>query len=300
MLTALLGDAIASNLFLLGYAYQRGLVPVSAEAIERAVELNGVAIGFNRHAFRWGRWAALDRATVEHIAAPTVHVEERLSETLDEVVARRVRFLTSYQDTAYARRYERLVRRTESAERQAAPGRTALAEAVARNLFKLMAYKDEYEVARLYTDGTFLRDLNRQFEGDFTLEFHLAPPLLAKRDRATGHLKKQRYGAWMLRAFAVLAKLKFLRGTPLDLFGRSEERKLERSLIVEYEAMIGELIGALNRENHALAVELARIPEQIRGFGHVKLANLAAARQKQESLLEAFRSPPAPHAIAAE
>jgi indolepyruvate ferredoxin oxidoreductase len=298
--TALLGDAIASNLFLLGFAYQKGLVPVSAEALERAIELNGVAVDFNHHAFRWGRWAALDRAAVEQIAAPTAHAEERFSQSLDDIIARRVQFLTGYQDAAYARRYERLVRRAEAVERQAAPGAAGFAEAVARNLFKLMAYKDEYEVARLYTDGTFLRDLHRQFEGAFTLEFHLASPLLAERDPKTGHLKKRRYGPWMLRAFAVLARLKFLRGTPLDPFGRSAERKLERSLIGEYEAMVGELMGALNRDNHALAVELARIPEQIRGFGHVKLANLAAAREKQQKLLDAFRSPPAPHAIAAE
>jgi len=163
-----------------------------------------------------------------------------------------------------------------------------------------MAYKDEYEVARLYTDGSFLRALHRQFEGDFTLEFHLAPPLLAERDPVTGHLKKRRYGPWLLRAFGVLAKLKFLRGTPLDLFGRSEERKTERALITEYEVLIDELVAGLDRDNHALAVALAGIPEEIRGFGHVKLANLSAARAKQAKLLAAFRTPPAPHAIAAE
>jgi indolepyruvate ferredoxin oxidoreductase len=296
--TALLGDSIASNLFLLGYAYQKGLVPVAAEAIERAIELNAVAVGFNHRAFRWGRWAALDRVAVERIAAPNAEPSERLSQTLDEVIARRVDFLTHYQNAAYAARYQRLARRAERAEREKASGGSAFAEAVARNLFKLMAYKDEYEVARLYTDGTFLRTLNRQFEGDFTLEFHLAPPLLAERDSATGHLKKRRYGTWMLRAFALLARLKFLRGTPLDIFGRSEERRTERRLITEYEAMIDELIAGLNRDNHALAVELASIPAQIRGFGHVKTANLAAARAKQEKLLASFRSPP--HALAAE
>jgi indolepyruvate ferredoxin oxidoreductase len=298
--TALLGDAIATNLFLTGYAYQRGLLPISAEALERAIELNGVAVDANRRAFRWGRYAALDRAAVERVAAPTAPAEERVAQSLDEIVARRVRYLTDYQDAAYAKRYERLVRRAESAERQRTPGATGLAEAVAKNLFKLMAYKDEYEVARLYTEGSFLRALHRQFDGDFTLEFHLAPPLLAERDPVTGHLKKRRYGRWMLRAFKVLAKFKFLRGTPLDLFGRSEERKLERRLIVEYEALVDELLAGLMHENHALAVELAKTPERIRGFGHVKLANLAAARAEQEKLLAAFRMPPAPHAIAAE
>ena len=295
--TALLGDSIATNLFITGYAYQQGLIPVGAAAIERAIELNAVAVDVNRHAFRWGRWAALDRAAVERIAAPSAPVVERLAETLDEIIARRSRFLRGYQDGAYAQRYEQQVRRAEAAERRQAPGATGFAEAVARNLFKLMAYKDEYEVARLYTDGAFRQQLHRQFEGDFTLEFHLAPPLLAERDATTGHLKKRRYGPWMLRAFAALAKLKFLRGTPLDLFGRSEERKVERALITEYEALIDELIAGLNRDTHALAVEIARIPEQIRGFGHVKLANLAQARVKQEKLIQAFH---VPHAIAAE
>jgi indolepyruvate ferredoxin oxidoreductase len=192
------------------------------------------------------------------------------------------------------------VRRAESAERQRVPGSTAFAEAVAKNLFKLMAYKDEYEVARLYTDGAFLKNLHRQFEGDFTLEFHLAPPLLAERDPRTGHLKKRRYGPWMLRAFAVLATLKFLRGTKLDPFGRSEERRTERRLIADYEAMLDELVAALAPDSLGLAVELAALPEQIRGFGHVKLANLAATRAKQATLLAAFRSPPPSQALAAE
>ncbi len=295
--TALLGDSIATNLFITGYAYQRGLIPVAAAAIERAIELNAVDVDVNRHAFRWGRWAAVDPAMVEHIAAPSAPVAERLSETLDEIIARRVGFLTRYQDRAYAQRYERLARRAESAERRQAPGASGFAEAVARNLFKLMAYKDEYEVARLYTDGEFRRSLERQFEGDFTLEFHLAPPLLAERDATTGHLKKRRYGPWMLRAFAVLARLKFLRGTSFDPFGHSEERQIERRLITDYEALVDELIAGLTRDTHALAVEIAGIPAQIRGFGHVKLANLAAARAKQEKLLASFHTP---HAIAAE
>jgi indolepyruvate ferredoxin oxidoreductase len=298
--TALLGDSIATNLFVLGYAYQQGLVPVAAAAIEEAAALNAVAVEFNRRAFRFGRWAALDRAAVERVAAPTAHIEEQFSRNLDETIARRVDFLTRYQNVAYAQRYERLVRRAEGAERQRAPGSSAFAEAVAKNLFKLMAYKDEYEVARLYTDGAFLKNLHRQFEGDATFEFHLAPPLLAKRDLRTGHLKKRRFGPWMLHAFAVLAKFKFLRGTKLDPFGRSEERRIERRLIVDYEAMLDELVIALAPDSHSLAVELAALPEQIRGFGHVKLANLAAAQSRQSTLLAAFRSPPPPQAIAAE
>ena len=192
------------------------------------------------------------------------------------------------------------MRRVGQRERERLPGESALTESVARNLFKLMAYKDEYEVARLYTDGSFLKELDRQFEGDFTLEFHLAPPLLANRDPATGRLKKRRYGPWMMQAFRLLARLKFLRGTALDPFGRSEERRTERRLITEYEALLEELLVELTPDNHRLAIALARIPEQIRGFGHVKAENLAKARAEQEKLLEAFRAPPAPHAIAAE
>jgi indolepyruvate ferredoxin oxidoreductase len=298
--TALLGDAIATNLFILGFAYQKGLVPLSAAAIERAIALNAVAVDFNHRAFRYGRWAALDREAVERIAQPAAGIGERLPESLAEMVARRMAFLEDYQNAAYAGRYRRLVRRAEAAEALRTPGEHGLAEAVARNFFKLMAYKDEYEVARLYADGSFEKKLAQQFEGDFRLEFHLAPPLLAGRDPATGHLKKRRYGAWMMTAFRLLAKLKFLRGTPLDPFGHTEERRIERRLAGEYEALVDELIAGLSHENHAVAVELARIPEQIRGFGHVKTANLAEARARQEKLLAEFRSPSAPRAIAAE
>ena len=298
--TALLGDAIATNLFLLGFAYQKGAIPVSAAAIDQAIELNGIAVDANRRAFAWGRWAALDRAAVEAAAAPTAAPAETVSQTLDEIVARRRDFLTRYQDAAYAQRYERLVRRAERAERERTPGRTGFAEAVARNLFKLMAYKDEYEVARLYSDGRFREQLERQFAGDYTLEFHLAPPLLAERDPQTGHLKKRRYGPWMLRVFGMLAKLRFLRGTPLDPFARSEERRTERRLIGDYEAVIDEIIGDLREDNHALAVELATLPDEIRGYGHIKMDNLAKAQARQEKLLLSFRAPPSPHAIAAE
>jgi indolepyruvate ferredoxin oxidoreductase len=298
--TALLGDAIATNLFLLGFAYQKGAIPVSAAAIDQAIELNGVAVDANRRAFAWGRWAALDRAVVEAAATPTAAPAETVSQTLDEIVARRRDFLTRYQDAAYAQRYERLVRRAERAERERTPGRSGFVVAVARNLFKLMAYKDEYEVARLYSDGRFREQLERQFAGDYTLEFHLAPPLLAERDPQTGHLKKRRYGPWMLRVFGMLAKLRFLRGTPLDPFARSEERRTERRLIGDYEAVIDEIIGDLRDDNHALAIELAALPDEIRGYGHIKMANLAKAQARQERLLLSFRAPPSPHAIAAE
>jgi len=296
----LLGDSIGANLFLLGYAFQKAWVPLSAGAIERAIELNGVAVDFNKQAFLWGRRAGHDRAAVERIAAPHGVGGETLSRSLEEVIARRVDVLTRYQNAAYAKDYLAFQRQVASVETARVPGSAGLSEAVARNLFKLMTYKDEYEVARLYSDGTFAKQLRERFEGDVTLEFHLAPPLFAERDPATGHLKKQSYGRWMLPAFKLLAALRFLRGTALDPFGYTAERKVERALIGEYRGMIAALLPVLSPDNHATAVALARLPERIRGFGHIKDASLAVARMEQEKLLAAFHAFPSPHAIAAE
>ncbi|MGE0715881.1 MAG: indolepyruvate ferredoxin oxidoreductase family protein [Alphaproteobacteria bacterium] len=289
--TALLGDSIAANLFMLGFAYQKGLVPVSGAAIERAIELNAVAVEFNRQAFRWGRKAAHDLPAVERQVRPApLDAPRKLAQTLDEVVARRVEELTRYQDAAYAARYETLVRRVEHAEKERAPGMSGLAEAVARWYYQLLAYKDEYEVARLYTDGTFRRRLEEQFEGDFKLRFHLAPPLLAPRDES-GHLKKRAYGPWMMHAFRVLAGLRGLRGGAFDPFGYTAERRAERQLIADYERTVEELIGALDHDNHRIATEIASIPDRIRGYGHIKEANLKSARQAEAMLLAAFRDP---------
>jgi indolepyruvate ferredoxin oxidoreductase len=299
--TGLLGDSIATNLFMLGYAYQRGLVPVSAAAIARAIELNGVAVAFNRSAFDWGRRAAVDPAIVEARAVPrdALPPSHRLSQTLDEAIARRIAFLTQYQDAAYAERYAARIRQLREAEAARIGDSTALTDAAARALFKVMAYKDEYEVARLYTDGDFLRRVADQFDGPYELRFHLAPPLLADRDPATGHLQKRVYGKWMLGAFRLLARLRGLRGTWLDPFGRTAERRAERRLAAEYEAVLVEIGRALTPENHAIAVELARLPQEIRGFGHVKEANLRQAKAKEAVLLAQFRSPPAPQTLAA-
>jgi indolepyruvate ferredoxin oxidoreductase len=291
--TALLGDSIATNLFMLGYAFQKGLVPVSAEAIERAVGLNGVAVEANKQAFLWGRRAAHDPAAVERIVAeadpePETH---RIATTLDEIVARRIDFLTAYQDAAYAERYRALVDRVRRVEAEKARGRTGLAEAVARAYFKLLAYKDEYEVARLYTDRAFLERLHAQFEGEFRIEFNLAPPLLARRDPETGHPQKRSFGPWMLTAFRMLSALKGLRGTRFDPFGYGAERKMERRLIAEYEDTVETLIAGLDHDKHALALEIAAIPEQIRGFGHVKQANAERAKRREAELLAAYRAP---------
>jgi indolepyruvate ferredoxin oxidoreductase len=291
--TALLGDSIATNLFMLGFAFQRGLIPVSGEAILKAIELNGVALEMNTQAFLWGRRAAVDLAAVEKIAAPrSVPPAKQISRSLDEMVARRTAELTAYQDSAYAQRYRALVERVRAAEADKAKGRTGLAEAVARYYHKLLAYKDEYEVARLYTDGDFLKALHQRFEGDFKLQFHLAPPLLAPRDPVTGELQKRAYGRWVFTAFKLLAGLKGLRGTWLDPFGRTAERKRERALIAEYEAVVEELIAGLGHDNHALAVEIASVPEHIRGYGHIKDRHLAEAKAHEAELLAAFRAPP--------
>jgi indolepyruvate ferredoxin oxidoreductase len=289
--SALLGDAIATNLFVVGFAYQQGLLPVSAVAIERAIEVNRVAVAMNQSAFRWGRRAALDLAAVEAAAIPATASDGGRSRTLDELIERRIAHLTAYQDAAYAARYRRLVERVRAAD--AAVGRSALSEAVARYYAKLLAYKDEYEVARLYTDGTFMAEIGRRFEGRPRLELHLAPPLLAPRDPATGHLKKRTYGPWIFTAMKYLARMKRLRGRWLDPFGHSEERRTERRLIADYERVIEELLAKLSADNYGLAVEIAQIPEQIRGYGHVKQRHLAAARRREAELLAAFRAPAA-------
>jgi indolepyruvate ferredoxin oxidoreductase len=296
--TGLLGDSIATNLFMLGYAWQNGLVPLSAAAIERAIELNGVAVAFNKAAFLWGRRAAHDPAAVRRAALPAPAA--RAAETLDEVIGRRAEFLTQYQDAAYAERYEALVRKVDRAERDKAPGRAGLADAVARGLFKRMAIKDEYEVARLWSETDFLRKVADQVEGDYRFQFHLAPPAFAARDAVTGRLQKRAYGPWMLRVFRILAKARRLRGTVFDLFGRTEERRMERRLLAEYETLVGELAAALTPENHATAVELARLTLGIRGYGHVLEANRARIKKEEEALLARFRSPPPPQALAAE
>ena len=285
---ALVGDAIGANLLLVGYAWQKGLIPLSREAIERAIEVNGVQTDFNRRAFLWGRRAAHDLAAVEAVIG-TATQKPAAPRTLDETIAHRAEFLTAYQDAAYARRYSDRVARVREVEARRVPGRTDLAEAVARNLFRLMAIKDEYEVARLWTDGSFLRQLGQEFDRWDALEVHLAPPLLAERDAITGHQKKRRYGPWMLRAMRLLPRLKRLRGTAFDPFGRTAERRMERRLLAEYETLLDELVQGLDPPNHATAVELARIPEQIRGFGHVKEASVGRARAAWTDLLAAFR-----------
>jgi indolepyruvate ferredoxin oxidoreductase len=301
--TTLLGNAIAANMFTLGYAYQIGRVPLTAAAIEKAIELNGEAVKMNLAAFTWGRRAAAEPEVMAKLIGELKSPgdEFKLSETLDEVIDRRVTFLTGYQSARYAKRYRTLVERVRAVEAKAAPGETALTDAVARSLFKLMAYKDEYEVARLYTDGHFERQVATAFEGEnLTYEFHLAPPLLARKDPVTGLPRKMTFGPWMMKAFRALAPLKVLRGTPLDVFGYTQERRTERQLIRDYEDLVREILEKLTPDNHATAVGLANVPQKIRGFGHVKERNLKAAKAEEADLLARFRTPVQPLPLAAE
>jgi len=285
--TKLLGDSIFTNPLMLGYAWQQGRVPLSHAALMRSIELNGVQVEKNKQAFEWGRRCAHDLASVQAQFAAAQVIEFVKKPSLLETIRKRVDFLTGYQDADYAAQYAAVVERVKAAE--APLGGTRLSEAVARNLFKLMAYKDEYEVARLHTDPAFLAKLSDQFEDGFKLKYHLAPPLLAaKNDK--GQLVKKTYGAWMQRAFGVLARLKGLRGTAFDVFGYTAERRTERALVGEYRALVDELLPALSAERLADAVALAALPDEIRGYGHVKERNLEKVRAKWDSQLAAWRA----------
>ncbi|MCW5661369.1 MAG: indolepyruvate ferredoxin oxidoreductase family protein [Burkholderiaceae bacterium] len=292
----LLGDSIYTNPLLLGYAWQKGRVPVSRAALLRAIELNGMQVDNNKAAFEWGRRCAHDMSAVTTLFQAAQVIEFVKKPSLDEVVSKRVEFLTGYQDAAYAARYKSFVDKVRAAE---APltATHKFSEAVARYLFKLMAYKDEYEVARLHTDPAFTSKIESMFEGDYKLVHHLAPPLTARRN-AKGELVKRPFGPWMRTAFGVLARLKGLRGTAFDPFGRSEERRTERALIEQYRNCIDELLRDLSIERLQLAAEIARIPEEIRGYGHVKARHLAAARPKWEQLMARWRSGEASAAVA--
>jgi indolepyruvate ferredoxin oxidoreductase len=282
-----MGDSIYTNPLMLGYAWQKGWVPLARESILRAIELNGVAVDNNKAAFEWGRRAAHDPQAVAALAGPGAQVIEfRKRETLESLVARRVEFLTAYQNGRYAEESRALVEQVRAAE--APLGKTTLAETVAKSLFRLMAYKDEYEVARLHADTGFREKVAAQFEGDFAIHYHLAPPLIAKRNEK-GELVKRKFGPSTYTLFKVLARLKFLRGSVLDVFGHSEERRMERALIGQYRDTVRELLAKLQPGNHALAVEIAGLPDKIRGYGHVKERNLAAVRPQWEQLMQQWR-----------
>ncbi len=290
-----MGDAIYLNVFLLGVAYQRGLVPLSAAAIGKAIAMNGAAVARNQEAFARGRAAAADT-----IPAPAAVAPE--AEALEALIARRVADLTAYQNARYARRYAEFVTRVRTAEgARLGIGEERLARAVAIQLHRLMAYKDEYEVARLHADPAWQAQLARGFTGTQRIELHLAPPLLAKRDPDTGLPRKMVFGPWMLRAMGWLRHGKALRGTALDPFGRTEERRTERALIEEYRAGIERLLRRLTPATHATICDWAEAAAGIRGFGHVKAATIGKARERMAAIEASLDAPaPAKQLVAAE
>ncbi len=299
--TVLLGSSLAANMLLLGFAWQRGYVPLSEDSILAAVTLNGEAVEMNRQAFLWGRRAA---AAPERIAqmlsrAKRPAESQRLSETLEEIITRRSDELTAYQNAAYAQRYRMRIARIEAAEQAKVPGNKALTEAAARSLFKLMAAKDEFEVARLYSNGAFAEEVTAAFDRKPKMEFHLAPPVLG-RTNGKGEPIKMSFGPWMMWVFKGLAAAKVLRGTPFDIFGRMPERRQERQLRDDYDALLDEIILGLSADNHALAVALASLPEKIRGFGHVKQRHIESAKAEEKALLAQFRAGPNELRLAAE
>jgi indolepyruvate ferredoxin oxidoreductase len=291
-----LGDAIYTNPMMLGYAWQKGWIPLQRASLMRAIELNAVAVENNRTAFEWGCRAAVDPAAVQRLLKPAQVIaftprRKAGKESLDAMVQFRVDFLTQYQNAAYADQYRSFVDKVRAAEAALGAAESMpLSEAVARYLFKLMAYKDEYEVARLHSDAGFAAQVQARFEGDYQLNYHLAPPLFAKRNEK-GELQKQKFGAWMGGAMRLLARLKFLRGSALDVFGRSEERQAERAMITEYREAITAMLPTLKPGNRDAAAAFARVPEQIRGFGHVKARHMTAARQQWALLLERYYQP---------
>jgi indolepyruvate ferredoxin oxidoreductase len=288
---ALMGDAIAANMMMVGIAWQKGLIPLSRAAIERAIELNGVSVDMNRKAFTWGRCIAVDPERVERMVSggQVIQLHRRpKAQSLDELVARRVEFLTDYQDAAYAKRYTALVDAVRAVDRSP---QQALAKAVAQGWFKLLAAKDEWEVARLYTSEAFRKELEQTFEGDYTLHFHVGGGPFARTDPATGKPLKREVGPWLMRAFAVMAKLRRVRGTWLDPFRNSEERQLERALAAQYEQDVRRIVAGLTEANHDTAVAIASLPSKIRGYGHVKKASADAAAAERERLLQQFDQP---------
>ncbi|MDQ5886746.1 MAG: Indolepyruvate ferredoxin oxidoreductase, partial [Pseudomonadota bacterium] len=289
--TALLGDSIASNMFMLGYAWQHGLIPVSESAILGAIRLNGAAVEMNQQAFLWGRHAAVDGARVERLAFPELEqtIQRALETTLQDIVEHRTSYLRAYQNDAYAQRFQQRVQAVAALESRLLPGSEVLTRSVAKSYFKLLAYKDEYEVARLYGDGEFESELRRQFGGDFSLQFHLGASWMQRG----GKPRKFDLGPWLMPLFRVLSKLRWLRGTRFDPFGWQADRRLERQLIRRYEHTLDTLMIGLHNDNLQLAAEIASLAEKIRGYGHIKQANADKILPQWDALLARFQQQPA-------
>ena len=299
----LLGDSIATNMMMMGYAYQMGLLPLSAGSIEQAIEVNGVAIKMNQQAFQLGRLAAADPARLATMMKgqdETVAPRSLDAMSLDEIIAHRSAFLRDYQNEKLARRYRDLVKQVRDAALDGGFG-DELPRAVAINYAKLLAYKDEYEVARLFTDGRFEQQMRDQFDGDFKFSFNLAPPILSSGKDALGRPRKRAFGAWLLPVFRGLATLRGLRGTPFDIFGYSADRKLERDLIAGYEKDVAHVLTVLSPLTLDTAIEVLSLPDRIRGFGPVKEKSVQAAKLRYAQLAKDLANPPpAPRQIAAE
>jgi indolepyruvate ferredoxin oxidoreductase len=285
------GDAIATNIMMLGFASQKGTLPISPQALAKAIELNGVAVKMNLLAFNWGRRIAEKPEEAIRLMSEA-HGAPGEPETLEQLINRRAEFLTGYQNATYAGRYRDLVAKVGAAEAKLGKKRD-LTNAVVRFYFKLMAYKDEYEVARLFIDGSFEKHLKETFDGDLKMTFNLAPPVFSGKPLPNGRPRKREFGQWMLPVFRMLAKMKRFRGTALDVFGYTAERKMERRLIADYETMIEDLLPKLSEKNYRFATALARIPDEIRGYGPVKEKAVEKAEKGRAALLAQFKNPPA-------
>jgi indolepyruvate ferredoxin oxidoreductase len=288
--SALLGDSIGANVLMLGFAFQRGLLPVSGAALYRALELYGRNVEENKLAFDWGRFAAESPEQVERLA---LEGSAPVTASLPEAIARREEFLVGYQNRAYAERYRARLARIAAVEQRVRPGSSNLQDAVARNYFSVLAYKDEYEVARLHTESGFVESVKRNFGDDARMSFHFSPPLFARGDSATGRPRKYELGPWVLPILRVLAKLKWLRGTKLDPFGFSADRRLERELLARYEALLDRVADEVDDSRFELAVELAQLPAQVRGYGPVKSAAAERARVAEQALWAQWAAPAA-------
>jgi indolepyruvate ferredoxin oxidoreductase len=289
-------------MMMVGYAAQKGLIPVSIDAIEKSIELNGVAVDMNKKALCLGRLLALDVKAVDHLlpqaGVGSAFDHRRLSKTLDETIERRVAFLTAYQNAAYGERYRKTMHHVRAVEDRVVGKAGRLSEMVAKNLYHLMAIKDEYEVARLYSAPSFKAQLGETFSDYAKIRVHLAPPFLAKRDPITGEPRKIAFGPWVLTLFPVLAAMKILRGTMFDVFGHTEERQRERQWLLDYEGTLDDVLSQLTPENFERAVTLLSVPQEIKGFGHVREKAMKAAAQKMNGLKNAFAAPSS--AMAAE
>ncbi len=294
MAKALVGNSMATNLFMVGYALQKGMIPLSLEAVVKAIELNGASVESNKTALLWGRRAAHDALAVESVIqnSQTVKTVKPKLTNLNDIVQHRMTLLEQYQNRGYALKYESIINKVRQTEHENCSGSSRFTQAVATNLYKVMAYKDEYEVARMMADSKFKEEIAGQFEGDYTLHFHMAPPLISRVDKTTGRPKKRELGAWAMHVFKWLRHLKFLRGTHMDLFGFTEERREERALVKRYIENVERIIGDLSSSNMVTALELANLPQSIRGFGPVKLSSLEAAKQKEQELLSQYFEEP--------